>query len=241
MATAKVKRRTDDKRQRILDAAVQVFARKGFFASRVSDIATAAGIADGTVYLYFESKDDLLIKLFDEVMGEHIEAARQELARVDDAAARLRVIADHHLGMLGRNPALAVVFQVELRQSTKFMELFTASWLKEYFDIVEAAIEAGQQQGTIRPDLARKLATHAFFGALDAMVTSWVLSRNAFDLVELAGPVVDLFLSGARTSQTEKGAERQQATKKRPRRNEQEATRHPNVSALRALPGPFKE
>ncbi|MEA2696524.1 MAG: TetR/AcrR family transcriptional regulator, fatty acid metabolism regulator protein [Myxococcales bacterium] len=191
------KRRTDDKRQRILDAAVQVFARKGFFASRISDIATAAGIADGTVYLYFESKDNILIKLFDEVMGEHIEAARQEAKRVVDAAAQLRVIADHHLGLLGRNPDLAVVFQVEVRQSTKFMELFTASWLMEYFDIVEAAIEAGQKQGTFRKDLSRKLATHAFFGALDALVTSWVLARNAFDLMELAGPVVELFLTGA--------------------------------------------
>ena len=193
----KTKRRTDDKRQRILDAAVQVFARKGFFASRISDVASAAGIADGTVYLYFESKDDILIKLFDEVMGVHIDAARQEIARVDDAAARLRVIADHHLGLLGRNPELAVVFQVELRQSTKFMDLFTASWLKEYFDLVEAAIETGQKQGTLREDLSRKLATHAFFGALDAIVTSWVLARNAFDLTELAGPVVELFLTGA--------------------------------------------
>jgi TetR/AcrR family transcriptional regulator, fatty acid metabolism regulator protein len=193
----KTKRRTDDKRQRILDAAVQVFARKGFSASRISDVASAAGIADGTVYLYFESKDDILIKLFDEVMGVHIDAARQEIARVEDAAARLRVIADHHLGLLGRNPELAVVFQVELRQSTKFMDLFTASWLKEYFDLVEAAIESGQKQGTLREDLSRKLATHAFFGALDAIVTSWVLARNAFDLTELAGPVVELFLTGA--------------------------------------------
>jgi TetR/AcrR family fatty acid metabolism transcriptional regulator len=191
------KRRTDDKRQRILDAAVQVFARKGFFASRISDVAAEAGIADGTVYLYFESKDDILVKLFDEVVGEHIEAARQEIRGVDDAARRLRVIADHHLDLLGKNPELAVVFQVELRQSTKFMELFTASWLKAYFDIVEAAIEAGQKQGTIRAELSRKLATHAFFGALDAIVTSWVLAHNAFELTELAGPVVDLFLEGA--------------------------------------------
>lgn len=194
---AKTRRRTDDKRQRILDAAVSVFARKGFFASRINDVASAAGIADGTVYLYFESKDDILIKLFDEVMGEHIEAARQEIRRVDDAAARLRIIADHHLGLLGRKPDLAVVFQVELRQSTKFMELFTASWLMEYFDLVEGAIAVGQKQGTIRPDLSRKLATHAFFGALDALVTSWVLARNSFDLTELAGPAVELFLTGA--------------------------------------------
>jgi TetR/AcrR family transcriptional regulator, fatty acid metabolism regulator protein len=193
----KAKRRTDDKRQRILDAAVQVFARKGFFASRISDVANAAGIADGTVYLYFENKDNILIKLFDEVMGEHIEAARLEVRKASDAATGLRVIADHHLGLLGRNPDLAVVFQVEVRQSTKFMELFTASWLKEYFDIVEGAIEAGQKEGSIRKDLSRKLATHAFFGALDALVTSWVLARNSFDLTEVAGPVVELFLTGA--------------------------------------------
>ncbi|HVR62508.1 MAG TPA: TetR/AcrR family transcriptional regulator [Polyangia bacterium] len=193
----KAKRRTDDKRQRILDAAVSVFAQKGFFASRINDVASAAGIADGTVYLYFESKDDILIKLFDEVMGEHIEAARQEIRRVEDAAACLRIIADHHLGLLGRNPDLAVVFQVELRQSTKFMEMFTASWLMEYFDLVEGAIAAGQKQGTFRADLSRKMATHAFFGALDALVTSWVLARNSFDLTELAGPVVELFLTGA--------------------------------------------
>ena len=199
MSSRAAKRRTDDKRQRILDAAVQVFARKGFFASRVSDVASAARIADGTVYLYFESKDDILVKLLDEVMGEHIEAARREIRAggAEDAAARLRVIADHHLGLLGRNPELAVVFQVEVRQSTKFMALFTASWLMAYFELVEGAIAAGQKQGTIRADLSRKLAAHAFFGSLDAIVTSWVLSRNAFDLTEMAGPVVELFLTGA--------------------------------------------
>ena len=191
------RRRTDDKRQRILDAAVQVFASKGFFASRVSDIASAAGIADGTVYLYFRNKDDILIKLFDDVMAVHLEAARQEIRDAKQPADHLQIIADHHLGLLGGNPQLAVVFQVELRQSTKFMELFTASWLKEYFDLVEAAIEAGQREGTIREDLSRKLATHAFFGALDAIVTSWVLAHNAFDLKEMAQPVVELFLAGA--------------------------------------------
>lgn len=191
------RRRTDDKRQRILDAAVQVFASKGFFASRISDVASAAGIADGTVYLYFRNKDDILIKLFDDVMGVHLNAARQEIRAAEQASDHLRIIADHHLGLLGRNPELAVVFQVELRQSTKFMELFTASWLKDYFDLVEAAIEAGQREGTIREDLSRKLATHAFFGALDAIVTSWVLARNSFDLTEMAKPVVDLFLTGA--------------------------------------------
>jgi TetR/AcrR family fatty acid metabolism transcriptional regulator len=193
------RKRTNDKRQRILDAAVRVFSKKGFFASRVSDVAAAARVADGTVYLYFRNKDDILVNLFDDVMSEHLAAAREAISKAADTPGRLRIIADHHLGLLGGNPELAVVFQVELRQSTKFMELFTASWLKDYFDIVEKAMEAGQRDGSVRKDLPRRLAAHAFFGSLDALVTSWVLSRNAFNLAELAGPMVELFLTGAAT------------------------------------------
>jgi TetR/AcrR family fatty acid metabolism transcriptional regulator len=190
-------RRAEGKREKILEAAVRVFSAKGFFASRVSDVAAAAGIADGTVYLYFRSKDDILVSLFDELMSEHLAAARKELEGVEEVRARLKIMADHHLGMLGKSPELAVVFQVELRQSTKFMELFTASWLMAYFDLIEETIERGQRAGTIRKDLPRKLAAHAFFGSLDALVTSWVLSRNAFDLSEMGGALVELFLTGA--------------------------------------------
>jgi TetR/AcrR family fatty acid metabolism transcriptional regulator len=193
------RRRTNDKRQRILDAAVRVFSKKGFFASRVSDVAAAARVADGTVYLYFRNKDDILVNLFADVMSEHLAAAREAISKAPDTPSRLRVIADHHLGLLGENPELAVVFQVELRQSTKFMELFTASWLKDYFDLVDQAMETGQRDGSVRKDVPRRLAAHAFFGSLDALVTSWVLSRNAFNLVELAGPMVELFLAGAAT------------------------------------------
>src|SRR5688572_28616706 len=113
--------KTDDKRQRILDAAIRVFARKGYFASRVSDVAKAAGIADGTIYLYFQNKDDVLVSLFDEIMSQHVEAARREVEGIKGAHARLLAVALHHLRLLGENRELAVVFQVELRQSTKFM------------------------------------------------------------------------------------------------------------------------
>jgi TetR/AcrR family fatty acid metabolism transcriptional regulator len=191
------RRRTDDKRGRILGAAVRVFARKGYFASRVADVARAAGIADGTIYLYVRTKDDILVSLFDQVMAEHLAAARQEVAGLDGAPARLRAIAERHLRLLGGNRDLAVVFQVELRQSTKFMERFTASWLKDYFDVVQGVIERGQREGSIRKELQRKVAAKAFFGALDEMVTSWVLSRKDYELSQLAGPVVELFLTGA--------------------------------------------
>jgi TetR/AcrR family fatty acid metabolism transcriptional regulator len=138
------RKRSDDKRQRILNAAVKVFAKKGYFAAKVSEIAHRADVADGTIYLYFKNKEDILVNLFDELMAEHIENARAELRHVEGAPEKLRAIAEHHLGMLGANRDLAIVFQVELRQSTKFMERFTASWLQDYFAIVQDVIAEGQ-------------------------------------------------------------------------------------------------
>jgi len=189
--------RTDDKRKRILQAAVKVFARKGYFAARVSEIAKKAGVADGTIYLYFKSKEDILVSLFDEVMTAHLRTLRADLGAAPDAPARLRRIADHHLRGLGGNRDLAVVFQVELRQSTKFMERFTASWLQDYFTLLNEIIEEGQREGSLRADLPRKVVTKTLFGALDEMVTSWIIGRRQYDVAELAGPVVDLLLRGA--------------------------------------------
>jgi TetR/AcrR family fatty acid metabolism transcriptional regulator len=191
------RRRSDDKRRRILQAAVKVFARKGYFAAKVSEIAKKADVADGTIYLYFRNKEDILVSLFDEVMKEHVSRAREELQKVEGAHARLRVLAEHHLRALGGDRDLAVVFQVELRQSTKFMEKFTASWLQDYFAAVGEVITAGQKDGSLRADVPQKILIKAFFGTLDEMVTSWVLSGKDYDLPHLAGPVVDLLLNGA--------------------------------------------
>ena len=191
------RRRGDDKRSRILHAAVKVFARRGYFAARVADVARRAGVADGTIYLYFRNKEDILVSLFDEVMSEHLEGRRRQVEPEAPAPARLRAIAERHLGLLGSNRDLAVVFQVELRQSTKFMERFTASWLQDYLALIGEVIEQGQREGSLRADLPVKVATKAFFGVLDEMVTSWILSRKHYDLTALAGPVVDLFLRGA--------------------------------------------
>jgi TetR/AcrR family fatty acid metabolism transcriptional regulator len=194
--------RTDDKRHRILQAAVKVFARKGYFAARVSEIAKKAAVADGTIYLYFRNKEDILVSLFDTVMAEHLERGRREIERISGAPARLRAIAEMHLRLLGENRDLAIVFQVELRQSTKFMERFTASWLHDYFALLDRVIEDGQRDGSLRADLPRTLVAKAFFGALDEMVTSWILSHKDYDLSQLAAPVVDLFLQGAALPRT---------------------------------------
>ena len=186
-----------DKSQRILDAATRVFARKGYFAARVSDIAKKAGVADGTIYLYFRNTEDILVRLFDEVMSEHVSQAREAVRALPSAPERLRTIAERHLAVLGENRDLAVVFQVELRQSTHFMERFTGSWLRDYFDLLHEVIDGGQRDGSLRADVSRKLAAKMLFGALDETVTSWLLSEKRYPLKGQAAPVVDLFLRGA--------------------------------------------
>jgi TetR/AcrR family fatty acid metabolism transcriptional regulator len=189
--------RTEDKRRRILDAAIRVFARKGYFAARVSDVAKRAGVADGTIYLYFRGKEDLLVRLFDEVMSEHVLQARGAMAALPTAPERLQAVARRHLAVLGGNRDLAAVFQVELRQSTRFMERFTASWLRDYFALLDEILEQGQREGSLRCDFNRRLAAKILFGALDETVTSWLLAEKQYPLEDLAAPVVDLFLRGA--------------------------------------------
>ena len=113
------------------------------------------------------------------------------------APERLRAVAERHLAVLGGNRDLATVFQVELRQSTRFMERFTASWLRDYFALLDEVIEQGQRDGSLRADVNRKVAAKVLFGALDETVTSWLLAEKQYPLEDLAAPVVDLFLHGS--------------------------------------------
>lgn len=191
------RKRSDEKRDRILKAAIEVFAREGFFGARISDVAKKAGVADGTIYLYFKNKDHLLTSLFDELMAEHVARGREKIRNLPDAPARLRAIARYHLELLGGDRDLAIVFQVELRQSTKFMERFTASWFGTYLEVITEIVAAGQSEGTIRTDVSPKLLAKAFFGALDEMVTSWTLAKRRDSLPKLAEPIVSIFLDGA--------------------------------------------
>ena len=190
---------SDDKRDAILRAATQVFARNGFHQSQVADIARAAGVAAGTVYLYFRSKDDLLVSLFDRTMRDAMESARATLHGVIAPRERLARIAHLHLDRLGRDRDLAVVFQVELRQSTKFMERFSSSYLRDYIGLIRETITAGQQAGTFRKDINATTAAKMFFGALDEMATNWMLSRRKYSLAAEANAVVDLFINGVGT------------------------------------------
>ena len=195
-----------DKREAILKAATQVFAQRGFFNAQVADVARAAGVAAGTVYLYFRSKDDLLVSLFERTMKDAIAAGRNALTGTSDPRERLLRIARLHLERLGRDRDLAVVFQVELRQSTKFMERFSSSYLREYLGIIRDAVEAGQAAGLFRRDVSATTAAKILFGALDEMATNWMLSRRRYSLEGDADAVIDLFLNGVHRRPSEGGA-----------------------------------
>jgi TetR/AcrR family fatty acid metabolism transcriptional regulator len=201
-ATSAARRRRLDapitpKRDAILRAAIDVFAERGFFHAQVADVARAAGVAAGTVYLYFRGKDDLLVSIFERTMRDALGEARTAVAGVQDPAERLRLFARLHLARLGRDRKLAIVFQVELRQSVKFMERFSSTLLRDYLGQIRAALADGQAAGVFRADLNATASAKMFFGALDEMATNWILSTRRYSLEAEADQVVDLFLRGA--------------------------------------------
>lgn len=184
-----------DKYESILLAAIRVFARNGFFSAKVADVAREAGVADGTVYLYFKNKEDLLVSIFNYTLDEAIALAKVELEGLADPAEKIERLAKLYLKLMGSDRNLAIVFQVELRQ-LKFMEQFSTTKLNQFFDFIGAAIREGQEAGVFRVEVDPKIAAHALYGALEETVTQWILSRAESELVEAATPLVDIFLNG---------------------------------------------
>ncbi|MET0850722.1 MAG: TetR/AcrR family transcriptional regulator [Candidatus Rokuibacteriota bacterium] len=188
--------RDPDRPQQIIEAAVRIFARKGYYNSRVSDIAREAGLAAGTIYLYFKTKDDILVTLFREKMAHFVSSLRKAIAAEPDAVAKIRRLVRLHFEMLEGDPELAEVVQVELRQGQKFFRGASAHEISSYFALIGSVLEEGVAQGQVRPELPIKVATKALFGAMDQMTTSWVLGKRAYRLADTAETVADIFLRG---------------------------------------------
>ena len=184
------------KRERILRAAVDVFAQSGYFNAKVSEIAKAAGVADGTIYLYFDGKEDLLITIFREHTRNYLQSLERDLSTISRPEDRLRVAIRHHLETLGRDRALAIVSQVELRHSLKFMSLLSQQEVADYLNILRKIVEHGQTEGVFRRNLHPALVAKAVFGVLDEMVTSWILSDKEYVLADQSEQVADLILTG---------------------------------------------
>jgi TetR/AcrR family fatty acid metabolism transcriptional regulator len=178
--------RKGPKHDRILEAAVKVFARKGFHNSRIAEIAVEAGVASGTIYLYFRNKDDILISVFEESLDQIIGEVERDLAGIPDPRDRLRRFIWLHLRMLREHRELAEVLQVELRQSNKFMKEYVPGRWIQYLDIIARILKDGQKKGIFRRDLSLGIYKRAVFGALDEISLHWITTRKDESFLELA-------------------------------------------------------
>ena len=172
---ARVDRPAGDKRERILQAAIRVFAKKGFYATRVSEIAKAAGVADGTIYLYFKNKDDLLVSIFDDRIKKLIAVLREESDRCPTVEAKIERIIELQLGLLEGQRDLAEVVTVNLRQSSRLLKQYAEPLFTEYLGIVAGVIAEGQRAGVLRDDVSPGVAARALWGALDGIALTWAL------------------------------------------------------------------
>jgi TetR/AcrR family fatty acid metabolism transcriptional regulator len=188
--------RREAKRQRILDAAVVEIARHGYYATTVSTIARRAGVADGTIYLYFKNKEELLVSIFERAMRRFVDEAQGIVLADGDAEDKLRRIIALHLGLLGENRDLAVIFQVEFRHTLHVLELLSRSAIRDYLALIARVIEQGKRDGTFRRDVDALFAAKVVFGILDEMATDWVLSKKNTRMGSRAEPVCELILGG---------------------------------------------
>ncbi len=186
----------DNKQQRILDAAVVEIAQHGYYHTTVARIAARAGVADGTIYLYFKNKEELLLRLFERAMERFSHEGRERLAAVATAREKLTGIVDLHLSLVGEDRDLAIITQVELRHSLHVLAHLSRTLVGDYLEVLTRVIEQGQAEGEFRRDLEPTFVAKAVFGVLDEMATDWVLSRRNTRLAGRAPAVTDFLLSG---------------------------------------------
>jgi TetR/AcrR family transcriptional regulator, fatty acid metabolism regulator protein len=186
----------NNKYHQILEAAVKVFARQGFHQSTVAQIAKEAGVADGTIYLYFKNKDDILVQFFNFRAKQVFESFREEVDRAETSSDKLRNLVRRHLAEFQRDRDGAVVYQVETHQSSRLAEAQIKEMSKMYRDLISEIIEQGQQEGTIRKDLYVGLVKRFIIGGVDEVINTWLHSDGEYDLVSMADPLVELFMKG---------------------------------------------
>lgn len=189
-----------EKYQRILDAAVEVIAENGYFNSPVSAIAARAGVADGTIYLYFKSKDDILKTAIDASFNRFHQQVRERFETLHDPREQLQYIAEVHLGTSTANRGVAILMQTEVRQSAKFIAEFSHHHLVKYIQVVREVVRRGQAEGIFRKDISDGVVAHCMFGAIDELLSSAVFTGRVYDAKTTAAQVLDVLLNGITAS-----------------------------------------
>jgi len=184
------------KYHQILEAAVKVFARQGFHQSTVAQIAKEAGVADGTIYLYFKNKDDILVQFFSSRTKQVFESFREAVDQGQTSVDKLGNLIRRHLAEFQRDRDGAVVYQVETHQNSRLAEAQIREMSQMYRDLIAEIVVQGQQEGTIRKDIYVGLVKRFIIGAVDEVINTWLHSDDGYDLVSMANPLVELFIKG---------------------------------------------
>lgn len=194
--------RSREKRERILAAAIRVFARNGFYATKVSEIASAAGVADGTIYLYFKNKEDVLVSIFQDRITMLLKVLREEVERPTPFESRFRRVVELQLGLLEGQRDLAEVITVNLRQSSRLLKQYAAPLFNQYLELVAGLLTEAQRDGLLREDLSPKIIARGLWGALDGLALTWALraedQTKPGTLRRAAAQMSTLFLEGLR-------------------------------------------
>lgn len=189
-------KRDKPKFKQIIDAAVVVIAENGYHQAQVSKIAKKAGVADGTIYLYFKNKESILITLFEEKMGVFAEKIREEIAGNRDAVSKLLTLVKTHFHEMSNDLNLAIVMQLEVRQTNLDLRVKINEVLKEYLHIIDSILIEGVKEGLFDENLDIRMARKMVFGTIDEVMTHWVMTGQDQDLQANAEKVHQLLIRG---------------------------------------------
>jgi len=185
------------KYEKILRASIKVFAQNGFHRSKISQIAKEAGIADGTIYLYFKNKDDILIKIFEDRLEKNLAELKSKLEKIEDPYEQLKFFISHHLALFDTNRGLIEVLTVELRMSNKFMKEYVPQRFGEYLNLLSGIIRRGKDKGIFRPDVMPGVAKRVIYGALDGILVYLILApKPKYDLNTCVDQITSIMVSG---------------------------------------------
>lgn len=187
------------KYKQIIDAAVIVIAENGYHQAQVSKIAKQAGVADGTIYLYFKNKEDILISVFEEKMAVFKERLSRIVSADHTASEKLLLMIESHFKVQTDNKHLGIVTQLELRQSNKEVRTQINEILKEYLMMIDQILLEGVERGEFKKDMDIRLARQCIFGSIDEITTSWVMKDQKFNLLAIAPNVYELLLNGIKS------------------------------------------
>lgn len=187
----------EEKSVRIIESAIRIFAKKGFYNSTIADVAKMAEVAEGTIYLYFKNKDDLLISIFEHSIDFFIQEVRPALEPIQDPKEKLKLFLNLHLNLVQNNPELAHVLQIELRQSSKFMKEYEGAKFGEYLSVVQSILEEGKAKGVFRKNIEPRILRRAIFGAVDELALEWLLMpKKKYSLEAAVDQIGEMFIQG---------------------------------------------